>query len=115
MEIEQLTSKINSLELTILMMIEKQNSFFNQALSNLSLNNKEFYSRNEAAKFLNLDPDYIYQLVHHGKLKKINNPNNSKLYFRKSDLVDYIVGHKNVNDVEDFESEVLNKWNKKKH
>lgn len=115
MNVEHLTSKINSLELTILIMIEKQNSFFDQALSKISLNNKEFYSRNEAAQFLNLDPDYIYQLVHQGKLKKINNPKNGKLYFKKSDLIDYILGDNKEDNTEEFESEVLNRWNKKKH
>ncbi|WP_291091267.1 helix-turn-helix domain-containing protein [Empedobacter sp. UBA7494] len=113
MNVEHLTSKINSLELTILMMIEKQNNFFDQALSKISLNNKEFYSRDEAAQFLNLDPDYIYQLVHQGRLKKIDNPNNKKLYFHKSDLIEYITGKSN-SDSDTFEDEILGKWNKKR-
>lgn len=114
MNVEQLTSKINSLELTLLMMIEKQNSFFDQALSKITLNNKEFYSRDEAAQFLNLDPDYIYQLVHQGRLKKIDNPNNKKLYFHKSDLIEYITGKADkVDRLNEFENEVLERWNKK--
>ncbi|MCA4809588.1 MULTISPECIES: helix-turn-helix domain-containing protein [Empedobacter] len=112
MNVEQLTSKINSLELTILMMLEKQNEFYDQALMKLSINNKEYYSRDEAAEFLNLEPDYIYQLVHQGRLKKVDNPNNKKLYFRKSDLIDYITGKSEIKS-ETIEEEILNNWNKK--
>ncbi|MGV0966960.1 helix-turn-helix domain-containing protein [Empedobacter falsenii] len=106
-------TKINSLELTILMMLEKQNEFYNQALMKLSMNNKEYYSRDEAAQFLNLEPDYIYQLVHQGRLKKVNNPSNKKLYFKRSDLVEYITGN-SKEGLDTFEEEILEKWNKKR-
>ena len=33
---------------------------------------------------------------HQGRLKKVDNPNNKKLYFRKSDLIDYITGKSEI-------------------
>ena len=42
----------------------------------------------------------------------MDNPNNKKLYFRKSDLIDYITGKSEIKS-ETIEEEILNNWNKK--
>jgi len=60
----------------------------------------------EAAQFLKLKPNYIYQLVFHGKLNAYK-PGGKKLIFKKSDLEAYIYKNKVENKQEKAEK-ILN-------
>jgi len=52
---------------------------------------KAFLTIDEAASYLNLSKQTIYNLSHEGKLKKLK-PNGGKVYFLKSGLDKYIMG-----------------------
>ena len=54
---------------------------------------------NEAAAFLRLKPNYIYQLVHGRKLPAFK-PGGKKLYFRKCDLEAYAFRNRQMADHE---------------
>ncbi|MDR4951963.1 hypothetical protein REB14_07250 [Chryseobacterium sp. ES2] len=62
------TEKIIALGKQIATLIETQTEFTSKALLILSLGVKSIYSKEEAALFFNLDPDYLYQLKHHWKI-----------------------------------------------
>jgi excisionase family DNA binding protein len=64
--------------------------------------NKEILTVNEAAEFLNLETSYLYQLTSK-RLIPFYRPGR-KLYFKKSDLVDWISKHRQATV-----TEVINK------
>jgi excisionase family DNA binding protein len=64
--------------------------------------NKEILTVNEAAEFLNLETSYVYQLTSK-RLIPFYRPGR-KLYFKKSDLVDWISKHRQATV-----TEVINK------
>lgn len=108
------TEKIIALEKQIATLIETQTEFTSKALLILSLGVKSIYSKEEAALFFNLDPDYLYQLKHHNKIKAYKKKGQKKIYFKKEDLENYVLsdadGSETGND--DFEEEIINKWKK---
>ena len=61
--------RLAALESQMSTLVNSQKEFTSKALQMLALGTKKIYSKEEAALFLNLDPDYLYQLKHHGKLK----------------------------------------------
>ena len=108
--------RITELESQLTTLINAQKEFTVKALQMLALGTKTIYSKEEAALFLNLDPAYLYQLKHHGKLKAYKKKGQKKIYFKKEDLESYLLNEA-VQEIEDdgyddFEQEILNKWNK---
>ena len=61
--------RLQLLETQVSVLINSQKEFTSKALQLLALSAKTIYSKEEAGLFLNLDPDYLYQLKFHGKLK----------------------------------------------
>lgn len=106
--------KLASLEEKILQVSESQRKFTEKALLLLSLSVKDIYSKEEAAAFLNLSPQYLYQLHHHGKLKAIKKEGQKKIYFRKRDLENYLLSQSDIEEnedsYEDFENEIIDNW-----
>lgn len=108
--------RLEALENQLSTLVIAQKEFTSKALQLLALGTKNIYSRDEAALFLNLDPDYLYQLKHHGKLKAYKKKGQKKIYFRKEDLEAYLVGDIIEEDKSDFydafEQEILERWKK---
>ena len=110
--------RLQLLEIQVSVLINSQKEFTSKALQLLSLSAKTIYSKEEAALFLNLDPDYLYQLKFHGKLKAYKKKGQKKIYFRKEDLEEYLISNSTSEDVnnnhyyEDFEEEIIEKWKK---
>ena len=75
--------RLAALESQMSTLVNSQKEFTSKALQMLALGTKNIYSKEEAALFLNLDPDYLYQLKHHGKLKAYKKKGQKKIYFRK--------------------------------
>lgn len=84
------STRISELESKIGILVQSQKEFVEKALLLLSLGTKDIYSNKEAAAFLDLKPDYIYQLVHQRKLTPIGGRTKGKSYFRRSDLEAYL-------------------------
>ena len=53
---------------------------------------KEILTVNEAAEFLNLETSYLYQLTSRKRIAYYRP--GRKLYFKKSDLIDWITSHR---------------------
>lgn len=104
----------DALEKAILLLTENQKKFNETIIQLLSLEIKPFYSKEEAALFLNLEPEYLYQLKHQGKIKAYKKEGQRKLYFKKEDLVNYIISSSQNQEDEDFENEIVNHWNKER-
>ena len=109
--------RLQLLETQVSVLVNSQKEFTSKALQLLALSAKTIYSKEEAAMFLNLDPDYLYQLKFHGKLKAYKKKGQKKIYFRKEDLVEYLISNgttedANNNDYEEFEEEITEKWKK---
>jgi len=109
--------RLAALESQLAILANTQKEFTSKALQMLALGTKTIYSKEEAALFLNLHPDYLYQLKHHGKLKAYKKKGQKKIYFKKEDLEAYLLCE-TVQEIEDdsyddFEQEILDKWNKK--
>ena len=110
--------RLAALESQMSTLVNSQKEFTSKALQMLALGTKKIYSKEEAALFLNLDPDYLYQLKHHGKLKAYKKKGQKKIYFRKEDLEEYLISNSTSEDVnnnhyyEDFEEEIIEKWKK---
>ena len=110
--------RLQLLEIQVSVLINSQKEFTSKALQLLSLSAKTIYSKEEAALFLNLDPNYLYQLKFHGKLKAYKKKGQKKIYFRKEDLEEYLISNSTSEDVnnnhyyEDFEEEIIEKWKK---
>lgn len=106
--------RLQQLETQISTLVNSQKEFTSKALQMLALGTKNIYSKEEAALFLNLDPDYLYQLKHHGKLRAYKKKGQKKIYFKKEDLEAYLLGEaieeSAVEDYDDFEAEILDKW-----
>lgn len=110
-----LEKKLSSLEEKVLRLSKSQKQFTERALMLLSLSVKDIYSKEEAAAFLNLSPQYLYQLHHHGKLKAIKKKGQKKIYFRKSDLEEYLSQSEtdeHEESYDDFENEIVGNWQK---
>ncbi|UCA58257.1 helix-turn-helix domain-containing protein [Chryseobacterium rhizoplanae] len=108
--------RLIALESQLVTLISAQKEFTAKALQMLALGTKTIYSKEEAALFLNLDPAYLYQLKHHGKLKAYKKKGQKKIYFKKEDLESYLLNEA-VQEIEDdgyddFEQEILDKWKK---
>ena len=109
------TTKVSSMvEDRLLKLITLQENFNRQILNVLKLSTKKIYSVEEAALFLDLKPESLYQLRHHGKIKAQKKKGQKKIYFLKSDLEDYLLNefHHEEVEFEAFENEILQKWNK---
>ena len=110
--------RLQLLETQVSVLVNSQKEFTSKALQLLALSAKTIYSKEEAALFLNLDPDYLYQLKFHGKLKAYKKKGQKKIYFRKEDLEEYLISNSSSDDVEDsndyddFEGDILEKWKK---
>ena len=110
--------RLQLLEIQVSVLVSSQKEFTSKALQLLALSAKTIYSKEEAALFLNLDPDYLYQLKFHGKLKAYKKKGQKKIYFRKEDLEEYLISNStsedanNNHDYEDFEEEIIEKWKK---
>lgn len=107
--------RLQLLETQISTLVNSQKEFTSKALQMLALGTKNIYSKEEAALFLNLDPDYLYQLKHHGKLKAYRKKGQKKIYFKKEDLENYLLGEsieESNDNYDDFEEEILRKWKK---
>ena len=63
-----------------------------QLMNNQLKESKEVLTVNEAAEFLNLETSYLYQLTSK-RLVPFYRPGR-KLYFKKSDLIDWITLHR---------------------
>lgn len=103
-----------ALEKAILLLTENQKKFNETIVQLLSLEIKPFYNKEEAALFLNLEPEYLYQLKYQGKIKAYKKEGQRKLYFKKEDLVNYIISSNQNQENEDFENEIVNHWNKER-
>lgn len=108
------TEKTTALEKQIIALIKTQTEFTSKALLILSLGVKNIYSKEEAAFFLNLDPDYLYQLKHHNKIKAYKKKGQKKIYFKKEDLENYVLSDSSDEEIEydDFEEDIIKKWKK---
>ncbi len=107
--------RLELLEEQISTLVNSQKEFTSKALQMLALGTKNIYSKEEAALFLNLDPDYLYQLKHYGKLKAYRKKGQKKIYFKKEDLENYLLGEsieESNDDYDEFEEEILNRWKK---
>lgn len=111
--------RLHLLETQVSVLVNSQKEFTTKVLQLLALSAKTIYSKEEAALFLNLDPDYLYQLKFHGKLKAFKKKGQKKLYFRKEDLEAYLLSNstedENIDensDYDDFENEIVEKWKK---
>lgn len=106
--------KIDFLEQQVSFLTKMNIEFFDKALLLLSLSVKTIYSKEEAACFLNLDPDYLYQLKYHNKIKAYKKKGQKKIYFKKEDLENYILSDSDRSDKDysEFEEEITNKWKK---
>ena len=110
--------RLQLLETQVSVLVNSQKEFTSKALQLLALSAKTIYSKEEAGLFLNLDPDYLYQLKFHGKLKAYKKKGQKKIYFRKEDLEEYLISNStsedanNNHDYEDFEEEIIEKWKK---
>lgn len=108
--------RLVALENQISTLVNSQREFTSKALQMLALGTKNIYSKEEAALFLNLDPDYLYQLKHHGKLKAYKKKGQKKIYFRKEDLEAYLLGdtieESKDSNYDAFEQEILTRWKK---
>ena len=75
--------------------------------------NKEIFNFNEACRFLDYSGSYLYKLTH---LKKIVHykPNGKKLYFKRTDLEDWLLRNRVKTDVElqQQAEDILNKKNR---
>ena len=108
--------RLAALESQMSTLVNSQKEFTSKALQMLAPGPKKIFSKEEAALFLNLDPDYLYQLKHHGKLKAYKKKGQKKIYFRKEDLEAYLLGD-NVEEIQNddydaFEQEILERWKK---
>jgi len=103
--------KSNSLEEHLISLVKAQTEFTSKALMILSLGVKNIYSKEEAALFLNLDPDYLYQLKFHNKIKAYKKKGQKKIYFKREDLEKYVLSDDEAN-CDDFEKEIIDKWKK---
>lgn len=107
--------RLQLLEKQVSVLIDSQKEFTAKALQMLALGTKNIYSKEEAALFLNLDPNYLYQLKHHGKLKAYRKKGQKKIYFKKEDLENYLLGEsieESNDDYDEFEEEILKTWKK---
>ncbi len=112
-----LQEKLSSLENKVTEMAKSQENFVKKALLLMSLSVKDIYSKEEAAAFLNLSPDYLYQLNHYGKLKAIKRKGQKKIYFRKIDLENYLLNQttserSEKEAYEAFEDDIKQAWKK---
>lgn len=115
MQLKNLTQKVSSLEKNIEEIANSQKKFTTTALQLLALSAKTIYSKEEAALFLNLEPDYLYQLKFHGKLRAFKKKGQKKIYFKKEDLENYLLvetENDDVNNYEEFESQITSNWKK---
>ena len=111
MDASNFTSKIDRLELIVLELAKKQDAFIKKALMKLSLNSKDVYSSEEAAEFLSIEVKYIYQLTHQRKIRYSKKKGQKKIYFRKTDLLDYLNGEI-ISTTEDLENTNATLWKK---
>jgi len=111
METSNFTSKIDRIEMIVLDLAKKQETFIAKALMKLSLNTKEIYSSEEAAEFLSIEVKYLYQLTHQRKIRYSKKKGQKKIYFRKEDLLDYLNGEIicTVDDIETFNATLWTK------
>ena len=109
--------RLQLLETQVSVLVNSQKEFTSKALQLLALSAKTIYSKDEAALFLNLDPNYLYQLKFHGKLKAYKKKGQKKIYFKKEDLENYLIAESEndeVNNYEEFEDQITSNWKKKK-
>ncbi len=111
MDPSNFTSKIDRLELIVMELAKKQDAFIKKALMKLSLNSKDVYSSEEAAEFLSIEVKYIYQLTHQRKIRYSKKKGQKKIYFRKTDLLDYLNGEI-ISTAEDLENTNATLWKK---
>ncbi|MEG1022830.1 MAG: helix-turn-helix domain-containing protein [Flavobacterium sp.] len=111
MDASDFISKIDRLELIVLELAKKQDAFIKKALMKLSLNNKDVYSSEEAAEFLSIEVKYIYQLTHQRKIRYSKKKGQKKIYFRKTDLLDYLNGEI-ISTAEDLDNTNATLWKK---
>jgi len=102
-------AKIERLEEIVQEMVKKQDEFFNKALIKLSMSSKEFYSVEDAAEFLSLEPKYIHQLTFYKKIRYYKKKGQKKVYFKKEDLIEYLQGEL-IPTSEDIMSHNARKW-----
>lgn len=111
MDTSNFISKIERLELIVQELANKQDAFIKKALMKLSLNSKDVYSSEEAAEFLSIEVKYIYQLTHQRKIRYTKKKGQKKIYFRKTDLLDYLNGDI-ISTTEDLENANAALWKK---
>jgi excisionase family DNA binding protein len=75
--------------------------------------NKEIFNFNEACTFLDYSKSYLYKLTHLRQIPHYK-PNNKKLYFKRSDLEEWLLRNRVKTDVElqQQAEEILNKKNR---
>lgn len=97
-------------------MLLMNNEFQKQALILIALSTKVIFNHEEAAAFLGVKPNYLYQLNHSGAISPIEGKGKKKNYYRKEDLENYLLTGKKADDIayENFEREIENEWSKKK-
>ena len=107
--------RLQLLETQVSVLVNSQKEFTSKALQLLALSAKTIYSKDEAALFLNLDPNYLYQLKFHGKLKAYKKKGQKKIYLKKEDLENYLIAESEndeVNNYEEFEDQITSNWKK---
>ena len=68
---------------------------------------RPFLTVKEAAEFLGLAIQTIYQLSHYREIPHYK-PNGKRIYFKKSDLIDYVLNDKNlIKSDKQIEQEVI--------
>lgn len=86
-----INQKLDKMEKELFHLRSSLQEFTKKALLLQSVGTKDILSNEEAAVFLDLTPDYIYQLVHRGKITPIGGRRRGKSYFKKSDLKAYLL------------------------
>ena len=83
------------------------NSIIEQLSSILEIKEKPF-TLLEAAAFLNVSASYLYKLTHQKKIPYFK-PQGKKIYFLRSDLMNYLLQNRNktVNEIEQEASNFL--------
>lgn len=67
--------------------------------------NKEIYNFNDACIFLDYSKSYLYKLTHSRQIRHYK-PNGKKLYFKRSDLEDWLLRNR-VKTADEIEQEAI--------
>lgn len=88
--------------------IENIEKLLAQLVDKLNIRDKEILDINEVVTLTSLSKKYIYKLSHLGKIPCYSYSNNSKLYFKKTELENWMTKSKRFyeGDVDDFISRI---------